>query len=492
MSTENRTGISARAMAMLQKARAEETSDPAGALIKLRIFGEQAAESAASHHNLARGKWERADQFIDRLLKARAISPPQADWLHLIRKLGNPAAHEYIGTPSDAKAARVAAENLANGLGGTEVEIAENRKRDATGKRSATRGSGVEMAVQFPWGDAKRPGFLDTWQAEDPGRKYFVARRGQVEILTKLVQVYPGSGISEIGYINLRPIEISVGRSGGIFTKDDVEIEARFEGLIAARNTEACLALIAEQRSAIAKKIESVVFECLAAKAAVYEYGDAYSAAAGFQKDVVEEIQARARERLPYNVEHAFVSIRSKNAAVHASREAGIEAAQTKTKRRLEVAEASRRRKIELAQTQHVLNLEAKRLQAEQNAALLRIDLEAEGARAKNAVEIERISKLTEIVKDVETYLAFVDPAQLVKWKTAKLTRDAELAKLMGRLADEEKYLQGKGAGFDSSIAGIRTQILGIMEAAENAAETEAAVDTETDEEDDEASSAGS
>ena len=473
MGIENRTGLSALALEMLQKARAEETSDPAGTLIKLRIFGEQAAESAANRHHLARGKWERADQFIDRLLKAGAISSAQADWLHLIRKLGNPAAHGYIGTPNDAKAALSAADSLANALGGGTVEVAAKRTRFAAGSSSATRGEEVGMAVQFPWGDAKRPGFLDTWQAEDPGRKYFVVRRGQVELLTKLVQVYPGSGITEIGFVNLRPIEISVSRSGNIFTKDNVEIEARVEGLITARDTDECLILIAKQRAALAKVLESVIFESVSARAATCEYGQAYSGAAGFQKEVVGEIQARVRERLPYSVEHAFVSIKSKKSTVHESLEAGVEAELTKTKRRIEMAEASRKRKVETAQAQHNLNLETLRLKAEQDAAFLRIDLEAEAARSKNAVEIERITKLTEIVKDVETYLAFVDPGQLVKWKTAKLTRDAELAKLMGRFADEEKYLQGQGSGFNSSIASIRTQLLGIMDAVEDSEEPE-------------------
>lgn len=477
MGIENRTGLSALALAMLQKARAEESSDPAGTLIKLRIFGEQAAESAANRYHLARDKWERADQFIDRLLKSRAISSAQADWLHLIRKLGNPAAHDYIGTPNDAKAALTAADNLANTLGGGTVESAAKPTRGAAENRPATRGSGVEMAVQFPWGDAKRPGFLDTWQAEDPGRKYFVVRRGQVELSTKLVQVYPGSGITEIGFINLRPIEISVSRSGNIFTKDNVEIEARVEGLIVARDTEACLVVIAKQRLALAKVLESVVFECLSSKAAGHEYGETYSGAAGFQKEVVEEIQGRVRERLPYNVEHAFISVRSKNPAVHASREAEVEASHTKAKRRLDIAEASRRRKVETVQTQHTLNLETKKLKAKQLAAQMRIDLEAEALRSKNNVELDRITSLTAVVKDVEIYLALVDPGQLVKWKTAKLTRDAELAKLMGRLADEEKYLQGQGAGFNSSIASIRTQLLGIMDDVGNSSEPEASSD---------------
>jgi len=470
---KNRSGLSALALEMLQRARAEAMSDPAGTLIKLRIFGEQAAETAASRYHIARGQWERADQFIDRLLKLGAISSTQAHWLHLIRKLGNPAAHDYIGTPNDAKAALSAADNLATTLGGVKVEVAKGQTRLGAGKNSPTRRAEVEMAVQFPWGDAKRPGFLDTWQAEDPGRKYFVVRRGQVELLKKLVQVYPGSGITEIGFLNLRPIEISVFRSGSVFTKDNVEIEVRVEGLITARDTDECLILIAKQRTALAKVLDAVIFETVAACVAMWEYGQAYSGAASFQREVVGEIQARVRKRLPYDVNHAFVSIRSKQSAVHESFEAGVEAELTKTKRRVELAEASRKRKIEAAQAQHDLKLQSLRLRAEQDAALLRIDLEAEATRSKNAVEIERITKLTEIVKDVETYLAFVDPGQLVKWKTAKLTRDAELAKLMGRFADEEKYLQGQGSGFNSSIASIRTQLLGIMDAVDDASPTD-------------------
>jgi type I restriction enzyme, R subunit len=77
-------------------------SDPAAALVKLRQFGEFLAKDIAARHAMLPDPTISFDDVL-RALRARSILPREAaDWLFHLKRAGNTAAHEDVGTASDA------------------------------------------------------------------------------------------------------------------------------------------------------------------------------------------------------------------------------------------------------------------------------------------------------------------------------------------------------------------------------------------------------
>ena len=79
--------------------------DPPGALFKLRQFGEFLAKDVSARHALLSDTEASFDDVL-RALRARSVLPREAaDWLYHLKRSGNAAAHEDVGTASDALAA---------------------------------------------------------------------------------------------------------------------------------------------------------------------------------------------------------------------------------------------------------------------------------------------------------------------------------------------------------------------------------------------------
>lgn len=87
--------------------------DAPTALTKLRSFAElMAKEIAATHAVLPAGK-PTFDDVLSQLRRHSILPPQVGDIFHLIRRAGNAAVHDDIGTASDALAALKLARNLA-------------------------------------------------------------------------------------------------------------------------------------------------------------------------------------------------------------------------------------------------------------------------------------------------------------------------------------------------------------------------------------------
>lgn len=76
--------------------------DPATALIKLRQFAELLAKTVAAKNAAYVDTRERFDDILRRLEAERVLPRAAADVFHHIRKLGNAAAHENVGTHNQA------------------------------------------------------------------------------------------------------------------------------------------------------------------------------------------------------------------------------------------------------------------------------------------------------------------------------------------------------------------------------------------------------
>ncbi|SEH15729.1 type I restriction enzyme, R subunit [Sphingopyxis sp. YR583] len=87
--------------------------DAPAALTKLRSFAEMIAKEIAATHALLPFGQPSLDDILSQL-RRRSILPQQVgDIFHLLRRQGNKAVHEDVGTPSDALAALKLARNLA-------------------------------------------------------------------------------------------------------------------------------------------------------------------------------------------------------------------------------------------------------------------------------------------------------------------------------------------------------------------------------------------
>jgi type I restriction enzyme R subunit len=79
--------------------------DPATAIFKLRQFAELLSKLTAARHGLYIGERESFEETLRRLSYERVIPKEAADVFHVLRKLGNTAAHEAAGDHSDALSA---------------------------------------------------------------------------------------------------------------------------------------------------------------------------------------------------------------------------------------------------------------------------------------------------------------------------------------------------------------------------------------------------
>ncbi|WP_409560317.1 type I restriction-modification system endonuclease [Hyphomicrobium sp. MC8b] len=79
--------------------------DPSTAIFKLRQFAELLAKLVAAHHATYQGERETFEEVLRRLSYDRIITKEVADVFHVLRKLGNSAAHEGKGNHSDALSA---------------------------------------------------------------------------------------------------------------------------------------------------------------------------------------------------------------------------------------------------------------------------------------------------------------------------------------------------------------------------------------------------
>lgn len=87
--------------------------DPPGALIKLRQLGEFLAKEVAASHGLLPVGGASFDDVL-RTLRVRAILPREiSEFLYHLKRLGNAAAHENVGTAGDALTALKLARNTA-------------------------------------------------------------------------------------------------------------------------------------------------------------------------------------------------------------------------------------------------------------------------------------------------------------------------------------------------------------------------------------------
>ena len=78
------------------------TNDPPGALIKLRQFAEFTAKDVAARHGLLASGSPSLDDVL-RVLRARSVMPREvADLFYHLKRLGNAAAHEDLGSAAEA------------------------------------------------------------------------------------------------------------------------------------------------------------------------------------------------------------------------------------------------------------------------------------------------------------------------------------------------------------------------------------------------------
>jgi type I restriction enzyme R subunit len=78
------------------------SDDPTAALIKLRQFAEFIAKDIAAHHAILSVGSANFDDVL-RSLKTKGMAPREvADYFYHLKRVGNAAAHEDIGTPTDA------------------------------------------------------------------------------------------------------------------------------------------------------------------------------------------------------------------------------------------------------------------------------------------------------------------------------------------------------------------------------------------------------
>jgi type I restriction enzyme R subunit len=79
--------------------------DPPTTLGKLRLFAELLAELVSARHGLEIRAGESFDAIL-RLLRDQGILPRRpADLFHYLRRVGNAAIHDNIGTPAEALSA---------------------------------------------------------------------------------------------------------------------------------------------------------------------------------------------------------------------------------------------------------------------------------------------------------------------------------------------------------------------------------------------------
>ena len=87
--------------------------DPPTTLGKLRLFGELLAKLVAAHHAIEILPSDNFDVVL-RVLRDRGVLPRQpAELFHYLRRVGNAAVHDNVGTPGEA----VTALKLARQLG---------------------------------------------------------------------------------------------------------------------------------------------------------------------------------------------------------------------------------------------------------------------------------------------------------------------------------------------------------------------------------------
>lgn len=106
--TSNFSFLDAREPQLTQLgARAERYfhDDPVTAIFKLRQFAERTSKTIAAHHALYLGERETFEETLRRLWLERIIPKQTADLLHALRKMGNKAVHEEMGTQADALSA---------------------------------------------------------------------------------------------------------------------------------------------------------------------------------------------------------------------------------------------------------------------------------------------------------------------------------------------------------------------------------------------------
>jgi type I restriction enzyme R subunit len=80
------------------------SDDPPTALAKLRGFAELLAKLVAARHGIYRDERESFDEVLRRLGFERVLPRSIADVFHMLRKAGNAAVHDGLGTKSDALA----------------------------------------------------------------------------------------------------------------------------------------------------------------------------------------------------------------------------------------------------------------------------------------------------------------------------------------------------------------------------------------------------
>jgi type I restriction enzyme R subunit len=79
--------------------------DPATSIFKLRQFAELLSKQIAARHAVYLGERETLEETLRRLYYERIIPKETADVFHALRKVGNRAVHEGVGTFSDALSA---------------------------------------------------------------------------------------------------------------------------------------------------------------------------------------------------------------------------------------------------------------------------------------------------------------------------------------------------------------------------------------------------
>lgn len=112
---------------LLEKAHDYSKSDPAVALIKLRTFGERAAQLVAQRAGIDRLPNEPQFDLLNRLQEQRAMPKRIADAFHTLRMAGNAATHENSGSKEGASDSLAACDlicdwvlaNFSSGAGST-------------------------------------------------------------------------------------------------------------------------------------------------------------------------------------------------------------------------------------------------------------------------------------------------------------------------------------------------------------------------------------
>ena len=103
--------------------------DPATCIFKLRQFAELLSKQIAARHAVYLGERETFEETLRRLSYERIIPKETADVFHALRKVGNRAVHEGVGTFSDALAALKFARQLGIWFLHDEPAAARHRRR---------------------------------------------------------------------------------------------------------------------------------------------------------------------------------------------------------------------------------------------------------------------------------------------------------------------------------------------------------------------------